>query len=766
MTIVALAACVAAILTCAPARASTPQGGLIDLPTATVQMSWTDIKALIEAAQPPTPPTEEEERPPVEWSLASAEYDAEVVSPESVRITGRFQVVVWKREGWVQIPIIGDSVAPSSATLDGEETSLLRTETGTFTLLLDEPGAHSLELVFFVACTDEDGVVGFTFPCIPTAVTHMKLEIPVRDAQVRSPMAANISVERGEDSLTADLVFRSAEQLDVSWTLPALMREEAPEKPPEPARISCLTSTLASVTDHYIACHSLLRYDVLRGKTEAFRLRAPKGVNIHTVEGQGAEWSQTEDEDGQVIEVKVNHQVEDNYELEVRYEAPFDNEMATLKVPELVAEGVLRSTGFIGVTARGAVEIEPGPEITGLVRVDASELPVSVRSMSPNVILLAYKYTEADYVLSLDVRRLEDVPVRVASIDHAKLTTVVTDDGMAVTEAVYFVRNNVKQFLRVDLEKDVEVWGAEVCGQPVKPAREPDSDTVLIPLLKSVETNRQLGAFPVSLKYMERLGQPRGLTSKLGLETPATDILANEIEWEVWLPEERRLYRAAGDLRQKKRVFEHVARLVRRTKGTQTETIYALREGIQRFYIRDINNPAGTLVGEPRYEGRPLPAAKKSPPAGVAIAGVLPVRITLPTAGAAHHFSKVLVPQRKTLSLTLYTYDGRLNRAGYLVVLAVAFAAALWLGRWITRRFSGKWRWVLLPIVLCLAGVAGLLVIVTHDVLLALPLAGLLAGLILPTAVKSRPLVDAERPAAAGDVEDGPREGGPGGADL
>ena len=55
--------------------------------------------------------------------------------------------------------------------------------------------------------------------------------------------------------------------------------------------------------------------------------------------------------------------------------------------------------------------------------------------MSPSPILLAFKYTEHPYLFAVDVRKLEDVPVRVASIDRAELTTVLTEEGMAITRA-------------------------------------------------------------------------------------------------------------------------------------------------------------------------------------------------------------------------------------------------------------------------------------------------------------------------------------------
>ena len=664
---------------------------LFDLPTARVQISWSDMKELIERAQPPEPREEEKFPPPVDWTLAGVAYDAQAVSNRSVRVNARFQVVVWKEEGWVEVPIIGDSVAPSSVTLDGEETFLVRSKKkdtdGTLSLPLDAPGVHSLELTFFVACTARDGIVSFSFPCVPTAVTQMKLRIPVRDADVRSALAANIAVTRGAKDLTADLTFRSSDRIEVSWTLPAVLDKYKREAaPPESPRITCLASTLAVVTDHYVACRSVLRYDVLRGSTQTFRLGLPTGTNVLAVEGQGIAWTQNEDGTGEVIEVKVNREIADVFDLQVHYEAPFGDEQAVVAVPALTALDVVRDTGYIGVTAMGAVEISAGPEVVDITRMDGSELPAAVRAMSSNPILLAYKYTQPGYLLSLDIHRLEDVPVRVAGIDETVMTTVLTEDGTAITRVVYHVRNNVKQFLRVVLEDGAEVWGAEVAGKPVKPARQADSDAIQIPLLKSVETGRQLGAFPVSLVYMERIDPIGGLRDTVQLRTPTTDILANEVRWSVLLPESRGIYRVAGDLRrvgaQRMAAGRRPGSVLQRDgAGSNEETIYALREGIERFFITDINNPAASAGGaNVRNRGAPLRAVK---PADTAIAGVLPVQVNLPMEGIPHHFRRILVEQGAKLTLTLHTYDSRLNRIpqalAFVLGLAAAFVGVGWL---------------------------------------------------------------------------------------
>lgn len=669
--------------------------GLPDLPSATIQVGWTDVKGLVEQAQLPVP---KEEGPPVPWTLGGAFYDVTVVSDTTAKISSRFDITVFQPKGWVQIPIVGDVVAPVSVILDGTETALVRGANKQLSLLLNEPGRHVLECVFFASCAPYEGSVTLSFPCTPTPVARMRLDAPFPNATVRAPAAASIAVEKTDAGVTAELAFRSTEIIEVSWTQPALVAEKKPEE----TRAECQVATLAAAGERHVACRSSLMYTVLRGKADTFRFSLPSGVNILAVEGEGAAWTHTVEEAGQLVEVKVNHQIEDRYELQVRYEKPIDEQQTAVAIPALVTRDVVRTTGYIGVTAQGALELAPGPDIAALVRVDVSELPPTVRAMSANPILLAYKYTDGAYALSLDVHKLEDVPVRVASIDRAELTTVVTEDGMAVNKATYFVRNEVKQFLRVDLGEGVEVWGAEVGGRPVKPAKEPDSNTVLIPLFKSVETNRRLDAFPVAIVYMERIPELGGLSQTLAFRTPATDILANEMEWTVLLPEGRRVYRSSGDLKPEEARGGRAGSpesLLRQVISAQDEQVYRLGEGIERFFITDLNNPAAALARGPRrYRGDPIESAEDKQAAvgevqdairsaDIAVAGVLPVRIALPVEGVPHRFRRVLAPQGEISVLRLYTFDARLRgvaAAGLILLGAVA-------GALLARRFKLQW---------------------------------------------------------------------------
>jgi hypothetical protein len=229
-----------------------------------------------------------------------------------------------------------------------------------------------------------------------------------------------------------------------------------------------------------------------------------------------------------------------------------------------------------------------------------------------------------------------------------------------------------------------------------------------VPLFKSAETNRRLGSFLVELVYMYRIDSMPKVGGRLDLQAPATDILVNELYWEVLTPETQEVFRSAGDLKPVKRDYSRQPQLARRGTGTRRETLYRLKEGIERFLITDINNPAGRAVaGQPRYTGDPLTeTAKQAGPASISVAGVLPIRIDLPTEGVAHQFRRLIVPQGTALQLSLYTYSSSVRSAAKSVLVVLGILLGFGAARLVCVLLQGR-----TPAIRPVATTAGLLVI-------------------------------------------------------
>ena len=122
--------------------------------------------------------------------------------------------------------------------------------------------------------------------------------------------------------------------------------------------------------------------------------------------------------------------------------------------------------------------------------------------------------------------------MQVAAIEHAQYQTLFTRDGLAVTTARFMVRNSRRQFLRLQLPTDSQVWSVFANGQPEKPAHAADEnkkDAILIKMINSAV------GFPVEVVYatpVKKMGFQGAVTSYL----PRPDMIVTKSRWDVFLP--------------------------------------------------------------------------------------------------------------------------------------------------------------------------------------------------------------------------------------
>ena len=159
--------------------------------------------------------------------------------------------------------------------------------------------------------------------------------------------------------------------------------------------------------------------------------------------------------------------------------------------------------------------------------------------MTSQPILLAYRYVAEKFDIPLAIKKHENVSVLVTIVDSAVLTTMETMEGRRITKAIYNVRNNRQQYLRLEMPKGAEIWSASVSGRSVPPGKD-EQGRILLPLERSEGASSGLAAFPVELVYVETLADaakpPASGTLHIALpraSEPVTHMMVN-----LYLPKE------------------------------------------------------------------------------------------------------------------------------------------------------------------------------------------------------------------------------------
>ena len=289
-----------------------------------------------------------------------------------------------------------------------------------------------------------------------------------------------------------------------------------------------------------------IEIDVKSGAITDLELRLPGNLNILAVAGPSLRSHEERDvEGGQSIRMEFTREMEGQFRVEVNYERIMDSETSEAIVPTISVAGAEVEHGRIAVEALTAVEVQ-ATRADQLSNLDINELPQQLVLKTTNPILLAYRYVHAKppFELVLKITRHQEIDVQVAVIERAAYSTLFTRDGLSVTTAHLTVRNSRRQFLRLTLPPDSQVWSVFVDGKPEKPAyagdganpdganpdgANPDGSAILVRMINSAE------GFPVDVVYATPVAELGGLGT-LSSRLPRPDMVVTHTRWDVFLP--------------------------------------------------------------------------------------------------------------------------------------------------------------------------------------------------------------------------------------
>ena len=551
------------------------------------------------------------EKPPVDFIISGAEYRG-VVKEKSASITAIYDLEVLK-DGWVEIPLLSSDVAIANAKLDGKKISLL-TKNGRHELITNEIGKHKLEIDFLVKVYSDVDSNNLKFNIPRTSVSKVWFEIPKTNISVSiaSSFSAEITESNGKTYVSA--VLTSTDLLSMRWS----RKIEIPEPEILEPRIYAEVFTLMSIGEGIINGDTTVQYSVVQAGTAHFTVSLPTDVDVLDVTGNRLkDWRVKEDKGRKILDVYLSSEIKGTYQLNVKYEKTLQGTSAVSEIPRIQILGVEREKGYIGIEARTNVEITV-TDVSGANRIDVKELPYPIVSRTSRPILLAYKYLKHPYTIILDIKKHEEIPVLSAVIDSASFITLVVEDGKSITKGTYYVKNNRKQFLELDLPPNSRVWSTFVSGGPVKPAKS-KRETILIPLSKSMGGESRI-SFPVEIVYItETPGM--GYLGTSGFMLPRVDIPISRADLILYLPEEYDFLRFDGNMKEVKERRHYIPEIpAPATFGGATS------KAMLESQVKEVEE----------FRGAVQKAAEK---------GVLPVQVSVPQQGKVYRFSKLMVTE-------------------------------------------------------------------------------------------------------------------------
>ncbi|MCI0536408.1 MAG: hypothetical protein L0Z50_14395 [Verrucomicrobiales bacterium] len=369
--------------------------------------------------------------------------------------------------------------------------------------------------------------------------------------------------------------------LQVPWTLTLALEQVDPW-------IQVTSLQHATVNEAQVKVAANIHYQIENTGLKAFRLSIP--TNAESVVFRGEQVSDFRPLPGAVTnglqqwEVTLHRRVIGSYLLQARYQTRMVERATEVTLRGVQAADVNLQRGFVAVQSDGRLLIRVDATPSGLQPAEWQSIPRTLQQDLPTAAAdLAYRLVEPFFQLLLKIDRREATKLLPARVHSVNLTSVISDDGVMLTQARLEMLPGDKRLLYLTLPKDARFWFAFVNQTGVWPWRE--QDRILVPLEKQSRDGKPT---PVEIFYSSQIGAADNHALDLELLAPKFDLPLENIAWHVYLNEKWQLKDWRGTLQlQEEKIMPHAAALdpqaylrneaiVQREKTKEAEQMLAL----------------------------------------------------------------------------------------------------------------------------------------------------------------------------------------------
>lgn len=308
-------------------------------------------------------------------------------------------------------------------------------------------------------------------------------------------------------------------------------------------RLSCETALLATISPSLLRMDATLNYTVEFSAADVFQVLLPASAG-EDVRITGADIKEKAPAvagakggpDGLTTwTIRLQRRVLGPYRLGVSFDVPLAFETSqtlAVDVPRVKAAGVARETGTIGISRDENLEVLP-VRSDGLETRDVKELPPAMANA-----FLGFRYFDPDHqALRLSLTRHAQEKVLTAVIRRVNLETVLSEQRLAVHEAIYEVQNNSEQYLELELPGNMMIWEAFVRGMPVRSTTRQKDGAHLIELTRSESMGSAFRVRVILHQVVGRTSGTMGLTGNLNFQPPRPlNMPVLRTTWKLYLP--------------------------------------------------------------------------------------------------------------------------------------------------------------------------------------------------------------------------------------
>jgi hypothetical protein len=547
----------------AAAQPAAPEDGLPAVEGASVELSWTEVRALIEQLTMFRAQGDDvRNRPPVDALIHSAALRL-TLGDGVMLVDGTVDVEVL-REGWTIVPLFDGPLALRGVAVvgEGEAARVSQTARGAPGLLLRQAGVHRVSLSYAVAVDARMGPKSVAVPMPLAAAVEATLVVDGRVEDVTAQGAvlvrsAVLRAARGDESAVTqhvlavhaprEFVLQFVARRPLSGVQPLAMEPvpgsdvpgsatgpgEAlpPPPPPKPARYRSTAALDVAVEPAAVRTTVRLELTIHDAPLEQVELDPLPEWELVKALLEGSDEPLRVEAAAEGLVVRFPYPVEERAVVTLLLERTNERKLERAAAPAVVVHGAYRQEGEIGFRLDSTIE-GSADEVEGGSAADPSE----VRLPGGAVAQFAFRFHRVPYAVGMALRYHEPRAVLTAAVERALIRVVATADGKTVVDAAWRMLNSRHSYLAVTLPAGVEPWGAFIDGRPVQIGQRTDRPQVALIALPRPEQAPGIPApFTVELIYYAKR-EPFDDFADWSLELPRVDVPVAVLDVETWLP--------------------------------------------------------------------------------------------------------------------------------------------------------------------------------------------------------------------------------------
>jgi hypothetical protein len=304
----------------------------------------------------------------------------------------------------------------------------------------------------------------------------------------------------------------------------------------------------AAIREAQIKTTANLLYQIKNAGLRSFRVFLP--ASAQSVLFQGAQVSDflkmtnTVTNSLQEWEVKLDRRVIGQYLLQVTWQSPIPAQAAEATLWGVQAAEVNLQHGFVTVQSDPRLQVTVDKLPAALQLAEWQSIPrLLEKDLASVSASLTFSLLDPAFQLPLHLQRHQAARLLPAHVNNISFNSVISDDGVMLTQARLEILPGDKRLLSLTLPRDAAFWFAFVNDNGVWPWREQTS--LLIPLEQQSHGNKPV---TVEIFYSGRTGSAAAGSLDLELLAPKFDLPLENITWRVSLGDKWHVKHWTGSL--------------------------------------------------------------------------------------------------------------------------------------------------------------------------------------------------------------------------